>query len=97
MITCECGCEFPYPDLREVFCRDGLYEGGYYQIPLLGPVALAPRLCPCSCHAEAQEQPAVLEADAARMDPAGWVAASAEQLAEAETAQQALRLEEKKA
>ena len=33
----------------------------------------------------------MLEADAARMDPRGWVAADAERLAQAETAQEAIR------
>ena len=36
-------------------------------------------------------RPAMLEADAARMDPTAWVAADAERLAQAETAQEAAR------
>ena len=50
--------------------------------------------CPwCQAHAtiKAAAHGSVLEADAARMDPAAWVAADAGRLAEAETAQEAAR------
>ena len=88
MITCECGLQYPYPELREVVCREGRHAMGYYQLALIGPanyMECAP--CPCDCHTT-PETDAMLEADAARVDPRGWVAADPERLAQAETAQE---------
>ena len=51
MITCECGVQFPYPELREVVCHNGRHAMGYYQLSLIGPadyMESAP--CPCPCH-----------------------------------------------
>mgnify|MGYP001583113560 CR=1 FL=1 len=58
MITCQCGVEYPYPDLEQVVCRNGVCQVGYQLVPAMWGALMVDVYedqvlpCPCSCHHE---------------------------------------------
>ena len=71
MITCECGVQLPYPELREVFCERGIPKMGYDQPYLVraddeGYTVFEP--CPCPCHLAQESDAPALVAVVASLD-----------------------------
>ena len=61
MITCECGVEYPYPALEQVFCRNGVVQVGYDELQLtldriLPANSAEVETCPCPCYLAAETQ-----------------------------------------